>query len=199
VSGVDGEALARDRARAGALLEEWIEGEALRRHCRAVEEAMRAYARALGEDEDAWGCVGLLHDFDWERHPDLERHPVDGEPVLAALGYPEWFRRGILSHADHLGLPRETPLERHLFACDELCGFVHACALVRPGGLDGLEPRSVRKKLKDRRFAANVSRDDIVAGAEGIGRDLDAHIAFVVAALAPISAELGLPPVPGAA
>jgi len=195
VSG-DGERLARDRARAQALLEEWVAAEALRRHCRAVEVAMRAYAAARGEDADAWGCVGLLHDFDWERHPSLDRHPAEGEPVLAALGYPDWFRRAVLSHADHTGVPRRSALEHHLFACDELSGFVHACALVRPGGLAGLEPRSVRKKLKDRRFAANVSRDDVVRGAEEIEVDLDTHIATVVAALMPVSAELGLPPVP---
>lgn len=189
----DPEALARDRAAALALLQEWVGSEGLRRHCRAVEAAMRAYARALGEDEDAWGCVGLLHDFDWERHPRLDRHPADGEPVLASLGYPDWFRRAVLSHADHTGVPRTTPLEHHLFACDELCGFVHACALVRPAGLEGLEPRSVRKKLRDRRFAANVSREDVIAGAAEIGADLDAHIAFVVAALRPVAGELGLP------
>ncbi|MCC6830297.1 MAG: HD domain-containing protein [Thermoleophilia bacterium] len=188
----DAEDLARDRDRAQALLEEWVASDALRRHCRSVEIALRAYAAELGEDADAWGCVGLLHDFDWERHPSLERHPQDGEPVLAALGYPEWFRRAILSHAEHVHLPRETALERHLFACDELAGFIHACALMRPDRLEGMEPRSVRKKLKDKRFAANVSREDITAGAEGIGRDLDDHIAFVIAALAPHAAELGL-------
>lgn len=190
----DAEELARDRERARALLEEWIASEALRRHCRSVEIAMRAYAAELGEDADAWGCVGLLHDFDWERHPSLDQHPQDGEPVLAGLGYPEWFRRAILSHAEHVGLPRETPLERHLFACDELSGFIHACALMRPDRLEGMEPRSVRKKLKDKRFAANVSREDITKGAEEIGRELDDHIAFVIAALAPHAAELGLTP-----
>jgi predicted hydrolase (HD superfamily) len=136
--------------------------------------------------------VALLHDFDYERHPTLDRHPQDGEPALAAAGYPDWFRRAVLSHADHLGVPRETPLEHHLFACDELAGFVHACGLVRPNGLTGLEPRSVRKKLKQRSFAAGVNRDDVVRGAEEIGRDLDEHIAFVVAALQPIAPELGL-------
>ena len=186
------EDLARDRGRAQALLEEWIASEALRRHCRAVEIAMRAYAAELGEDGDAWGVVGLLHDFDWERHPTLEQHPRDGEPVLAALGYPDWFRRAILSHAEHMGVSRDTPMERHLFACDELSGFIHACALMRPDRLEGMEPRSVRKKLKDKRFAANVSRADITLGAEEIGRELDDHIAFVIAALTPHAAELGL-------
>jgi len=187
------EEIARDRSAALALLHEWVQGEGLRRHALAVEASMRAYARALGEDEDAWGCVGLLHDFDWERHPTLDRHPQDGEPVLAALGYPDWFRRAILSHARHLGLPRETPLEHHLYACDELSGFVHACGLVRPQGLEGLEPRSVRKKLKQPSFAAGVDREDVIAGAAEIGRDLDDHIAFVIAAMRPMAPELGLP------
>ena len=188
-----GEDLARDRDAAVALLHEWVQSEALRRHALAVEASLRAYARELGEDEDAWGCVALLHDFDWERHPTLEQHPQDGEPVLSERGYPDWFRRAILSHADHCDVPRQSPLERHLYACDELSGFVHACGLVRPTGLEGLEPKSVRKKLKQPSFAAGVNRDDVVRGAEEIGRPLDEHIAFVVAALRPIAADLGLP------
>ena len=188
-----GDDIARDRDRAIALLDEWVQGEGLRRHLLAVEASMRAYARELGEDEDAWGCVGLVHDFDWERHPTLDRHPQDGEPVLAALGYPDWFRRAILSHAAHLDVPRQSPLEHHLYACDELSGFVHACALVRPPGLEGLEPKSVRKKLKQASFAAGVNREDVLRGAEEIGRDLDDHIRFVVAALQPIAAQLGVP------
>lgn len=186
------EQLARNRAAALALLHEWVASPALRTHCLAVEASMRAYASALGEDTDAWGCVGLLHDFDWERHPTLEQHPQDGEPVLAALGYPEWFRRAILSHAEHTGVARESALERHLFACDEVSGFVHACGLVRPDGLATLEPRSVRKKLKQRTFAAGVSREDVVQGADEIGRDLDEHIGFVIAALRAVGPELGL-------
>jgi len=186
--------IARDRERALALLREWVESEALRRHALAVEAAMRAYARDLGEEEeDEWGCVALLHDFDWERHPSLDRHPQDGEPVLAAAGYPDWFRRAILSHAEHTGVTRTSPLEHHLYACDEMAGFIHACGLVRPDGIMGLEPRSVRKKMRQRTFAGGVNRDDLARGAEEIGRDLDEHIAFVVAALRPISAELGLP------
>lgn len=184
--------IACDRSSAIALLHEWVQGEGLRKHVLATEAAMRAYARELGEDEDVWGNVGLLHDFDWERHPSLDRHPQDGEPVLAALGYPEWFRRAILSHADHLDVPRTTPLEHHLFACDELPSFIHACALVRPQGLAGLEPKSVRKKLKQPSFAAGVNRDDVALGATEIGRDLDDHIRFVVQALRPIAAELGV-------
>ena len=185
--------IARDRNQAIALLHEWVQGEGLRQHVLATEAAMRAYARELGEDEDVWGNVGLLHDFDWERHPSLEQHPQDGEPVLAALGYPDWFRRAILSHADHLDVPRESALEHHLFACDELPSFIHACARVRPQGLEGLEPKSVRKKLKQPSFAAGVNREDVTLGAGEIGRDLDDHIRFVVAALRPIAAELGVP------
>jgi predicted hydrolase (HD superfamily) len=186
--------LARDRDRAIALLHEWVASDGLRKHAYAVEASLRAYARDLGEDEDAWGCVGLLHDFDWERHPSLDQHPQDGEPVLAALGYPDWFRRAILSHADHLHVSRDSALEKHLFACDELPSFVHACALVRPQGFDGLEPKSVKKKLKQPSFAAAVSREDVAAGAELIGRDLDDHIRVIVGALSPIADVLGVAP-----
>ena len=184
--------IAGDRDRAIALLHEWVQGEGLRRHVYATEAAMRAYAHELGEDEDVWGNVGLLHDFDYERHPTLDKHPQDGEPALAAAGYPDWFRRAILSHADHLDLPRQSALERHLYACDELPSFIHACARVRPQGFDGLEPKSVRKKLKQPSFAAGVDRDDVARGAQEIGRDLDDHIRVIVAALAPIAGELGV-------
>ena len=184
--------IARDRDRAIALLHEWVQGAGLRRHVYATEAAMRAYARKLGENQDAWGNVGLLHDFDWERHPTLAQHPQDGEPVLAALGYPDWFRRAILSHADHLDVRRESPLERHLYACDELPSFIHACALVRPQGFEGLEPKSVKKKLRQPSFAAGVNRDDVMHGAEGIDRDLDDHIRLIVGALTPIAAQLGV-------
>lgn len=185
--------IVRDRERALALLHEWVQGEGLRQHVYATEAAMRAYAHELGEDEDVWGNVGLLHDFDYERHPTLDKHPQDGEPALAAAGYPDWFRRAILSHADHLNLPRESPLELHLYACDELPSFIHACARVRPTGFDGLEPKSVKKKLKQPSFAAGVNRDDVMRGAEAIGRDLDDHIRLIVSALAPIAERLGLP------
>ena len=184
--------LAADREAALALLHEWVQSAALRGHAYAVEASVRAYAVALGEDELKWGCVALLHDFDWERHPTLEQHPQHGEPVLAGLGYPAWFRRAILSHADHADVARETLLERHLYACDELSGFVHACGLVRPDGIATLEARSVRKKLKQKSFAAGVNRDDVHRGAEEIGRDLDEHITFVIAALRPISLTIGL-------
>ncbi len=189
---VMGDQLAGDRECALTLMHEWVQGEGLRRHMLAVEAAMRAYAELNDEDPNVWGTVGLLHDFDWERHPTIDQHPQDGEPFLAAAGYPDWFRRAVLSHADHCDVPRETPLEHHLFACDELPSFVHACALVRPQGFEGLTPKSVKKKLKQPSFAANVSRDDIHRGAEEIGRDLDDHIRIVIDALTPIAAELGV-------
>jgi putative nucleotidyltransferase with HDIG domain len=184
--------LVHDRDAAWELLTEWTTSEALIRHALAVEASVRAYARHFGEDEDAWGNVALLHDFDYERHPTLDRHPQDGAPVLRERGYPEWFVRAVLSHADHLDVPRETQLEKTLYACDEVSGFVHACGLVRPDGITTLEPRSVRKKLKQPSFAKGVNREDVVNGAEGLGVDLDEHIAFVTAALRPISGELGL-------
>jgi putative nucleotidyltransferase with HDIG domain len=189
------EKLARDRESALALLHEWTESEALRRHAYAVEAAVRAYARRRGADEDAWGCVALLHDFDYERHPTLDKHPQDGAPHLRELGYPDWFVRAILSHAGHLqdSSPRESDLEHVLFACDELAGFVHACALVRPEGLSTLEPRSVRKKLKQKSFASGVHREDVIEGAQELGVDLDEHIMIVIEALRPIAGELGVP------
>jgi len=184
--------LVRDRDAAWELLTEWTQSEALLRHALAVEASVRAYAGSFGEDVAAWGNVALLHDFDYERHPTLESHPMDGAPVLRDRGYPEWFIRAIQSHGDHTGVARESQLERTLYACDEVSGFVHACGLVRPDGLATLEPRSVRKKLKQPSFARGVNRDDVVRGAEQLGVDLDEHIAFVIAALRPISAELGL-------
>ncbi len=185
--------LVHDRDAAWQLLAEWTESEGLRRHALAVEASTRAYARRFGEDEDAWGNVALLHDFDWERHPTLEQHPQDGAPVLRERGYPDWFVRAILSHAQHTDVPRESRLEHTLFACDEMSGFVHACGLVRPDGLATLEPRSVRKKLKQPSFARGVNRDEVVEGAQELGVELDEHIAFVIAALRPIATELGLP------
>ncbi|MEZ5099496.1 MAG: HDIG domain-containing protein [Thermoleophilia bacterium] len=180
------------RERAWATLTTYTKSEALLRHGLAVEAAVRAYARKLGEDEELWGLTALLHDFDWEIHPTLEQHPMDGAPILREEGWPEEMIRAILSHAQHSGVPRETPLQKVLFACDEISGFVHACGLVRPDGIETLEPRSVRKKLKQPSFAAGVNRDDVVQGAEELGVDLDEHIAFVIEALRPIAAELGL-------
>ena len=180
------------RPEAWSLFCEWTESPSLRKHVLAVEAAMRAYARRFGEDEELWGVVALLHDFDYEIHPTLDKHPQDGAPILREQGYPEEVIEAVLSHAEHLEMPRDTLLKKTLFACDELSGFVHACGLVRPVGLDGLEPKSVKKKLKQPSFAAGVHRDEVYAGAELLGVELDEHIANVVAALQPISAELGL-------
>src|SRR5918996_340921 len=180
------------RERAWETLTRHTQSEALRRHALAVEASMGWYAQFFGEDEELWGIVALLHDFDYEIHPTLDQHPQDGAPILRAEGYPEEVVETILSHAEHLSLPRDTPLKKTLFACDELSGFVHACALVRPTGLEGLEPKSVKKKLKQPSFAAGVSREDVYEGAELLELDLDQHIANVIAALQPIAGELGL-------
>ena len=180
------------RDQAWETLTRYTESESLRRHALAVEASTRFYARHFGEDEELWGVTALLHDFDYEIHPTLEKHPQDGAPILRDEGYPEEVIEAILSHAEHLELPRDTLLKRTLFACDELSGFVHACGLVRPTGLEGLEPKSVRKKLKQPSFAAGVHREEVYAGAELIGLELDEHIANVVAALQPLSEELGL-------
>lgn len=172
------------REQALALVHEWIENPALRKHCACVETAMRAYARANGEDEERWGLAGLIHDFDWERHPDAGRHPMMGVEHLRASGWPDDICRAVLGHANHSGVPRDTRMARALFACDELCGFLVACALVMPDrSIANVEPSSVKKKLKRPDFARNVSRDDIVNGAAELGVDLDEHIAFVLGAL----------------
>jgi putative nucleotidyltransferase with HDIG domain len=180
------------RAQAWETLTRYTTNEALLRHALAVEASVGFYARLYGDDEELWRATALLHDFDYEIHPTLDRHPQEGAPILREEGYPEVLIRAVLSHAEHLGLPRETQLEKVLFACDELSGFIHACGLVRPTGLDGLEPKSVRKKLKQPSFAAGVHRDEVYAGAELIELPLDEHIANVVSALQPIAKELGL-------
>ena len=180
------------RDRAWQTLTEYTQSEALRRHALAVEASVGAYAQKLGEDEEFWRATALLHDFDYEIHPTLDKHPQDGAPILREEGYPEILIRAVLSHAEHLALPRETQLEKTLFACDELSGFVHACGLVRPTGLEGLESKSVRKKLKQPSFAAGVHRDEVYAGAELIGLELDDHIRNVVTAMRPIAGQLGL-------
>ena len=180
------------RENALATLTEYTKSEALRRHALAVEAAVRAYARKFGEDEELWGIAGLLHDFDYEIHPTLEEHPQAGAPILREQGYPEEVVQATFSHASHTGVARESLLQKTVFACDELAGFVHACGLVRPDGIDTLEPKSVRKKLKQPSFAAGVNRDEVYEGALELGVDLDEHIAFVIAALRPIAAELGL-------
>jgi putative nucleotidyltransferase with HDIG domain len=180
------------RDQAWETLTKYTQSEALRRHALAVEAAVGAYARKFGEDEELWRVTALLHDFDYEMHPTLDEHPQDGAPILRDEGYPEEVVEGVLSHAEHLGLPRDTPMKRTLFACDELAGFIHACGLVRPDGIDTLEPKSVRKKLKQPSFAAGVNRDDVTNGAEALGVDLDEHIAFVTEAMRPIARDLGL-------
>jgi putative nucleotidyltransferase with HDIG domain len=180
------------RDQAWDTLTKHTKSEALRRHALAVEASVRYYAGLYGEDEEFWGCVALLHDFDYEIHPTLDEHPQDGASILREEGYPEELIESVLSHAEHLGLPRDTQLKKVLFACDELSGFVHACGLVRPTGIDGLEAKSVKKKLKQPSFAAGVHRDEVYAGAELLDLSLDEHIANVVAAMQPIAAELGL-------
>ncbi len=180
------------RERAWETLTKYTQNEALRRHALAVEASMGWYAGHFDEDEEVWRAVGLLHDFDYEIHPTLDKHPQDGVPILREEGYPEEVIEAVLSHAEHLALPRDTLLKKTLFACDELSGFVHAVGLVRPTGLDGLEPKSVKKKLKQPSFAAGVHRDEVYAGAEGLGLELDEHIRNVIAALQPIASELGL-------
>jgi putative nucleotidyltransferase with HDIG domain len=180
------------RERAWETLTRYTKSEALRRHALAVEASVRSYAGRFGEDEERWAVVALLHDFDYEIHPTLDQHPQDGAAILREEGWPEDVIEAVLSHAEHLAMPRDTLLKKTLFACDELSGFVHACGLVRPTGLDGLEPKSVRKKLKQPSFAAGVHRDEVYAGAELLGLELDEHIANVVEALQPIAPELGL-------
>jgi putative nucleotidyltransferase with HDIG domain len=184
--------LSPTRQQAWETLTRYTKSEALLRHALAVEASTASYAERFGGDEELWRVAALLHDFDYEMHPTLDKHPQDGAPILREEGYPEEVVETVLSHANHLSMPRDTPMKKALFACDELSGFVHACALVRPTGLEGLEPKSVRKKLKQPSFAAGVSRDDVYEGAAELGLELDEHIANVVAALRPIAAELGV-------
>jgi putative nucleotidyltransferase with HDIG domain len=181
------------RAQALAILTEHTSGESLLKHAYAVEAAMRFYAVRGGADAEAWGVAGLLHDFDYERYPSLEDHPFKGAEILRARGVDEGLIQTILSHAPHTGVAPATPMQKTLYAVDELCGFVTAVALVRPSKkLADVEPSSVKKKLKDKGFARNVSREDIVAGAELIGLPLDEHIRNVIDALKPVAGELGL-------
>ena len=182
-----------DREGAWELLCEYTKGEGLRKHGLGVEAVMRHFARKHGEDEETWGITGLLHDFDYERHPTEEEHPVEGAKVLRERGYPEEVVTAILGHADYTGVARETLMAKTLYAVDELAGFVTAVALVRPSkSVHDVEPRSVRKKLKDKAFARSVNRDDIVKGAEELGVDLDEHTAEVIEALRGVAGELGL-------
>jgi putative nucleotidyltransferase with HDIG domain len=182
-----------DRERAWSILSEFTRSDSLRKHARAVEASMRAYAARYGEDRETWGIAGMLHDFDYEMHPRAPRHPMKGAEVLAARGVQPEVIYAVLAHADYSGMPRASLLDRALYACDELSGFVHACALVRPRrAITGLEAASVRKKLRDKAFARTVNRDDVYRGAAEIGLDLDEHIAFVIGALTDIAPEIGL-------
>ena len=181
------------------LLREYVQNESLIRHMLAVEAAVRTYAVKWGEDVDKWATVGLLHDFDYERWPNPPDHPLQGSKILADRGYPDDVIYAIKSHADYLtDCPRVSRLDKTLYACDELCGFLVACALMRPARLDGMAAKSVRKKMKQVSFAAAVNRDDITRGAADLGVDLDEHITFCIAALQPIAAELDLIPEAGA-
>jgi len=190
-----------DRNEAWELLCEYTKGESLRKHALTVEAAMRACVKQYGsaeDNEDEWGLVGLLHDFDYEMFPTAEQHPFTGANILCGRGYSERFIRAIMGHATYTGVPRDTAMARALFATDELCGFLVACALVRPNkSLDDLEVSSVKKKLKDKAFARSVNRDDIRQGIEELGVDLDEHIRFVIDALRPLQKEIGLNQLPG--
>jgi predicted hydrolase (HD superfamily) len=191
-----------NREQAWGLLTEFTQSESLRRHALAVEACMRAYARKLAADSpesdfqekaELWGVVGLLHDFDYEKYPSLDDHPYKGNEILKERGYSDEIRRAIMSHAEYSGVTRDSLMEKALFACDELAGFITACALVKPGkSLSEVEAKSVRKKMKDKAFARSVKREDIVNGAADLGVDLEEHIAFCIEALKPIADQLGL-------
>ena len=182
-----------NREQAWELLCEFTKSDSLRRHALAVEACVTAYARKFGEDEAKWSVTALLHDFDWEIHPQLPDHPTKGEPILAERGVDPEIRRAILSHADFTGVPRESAMEKALFACDELAGFLTACSYVKPNrSIYEVDVPSVRRKLKDKAFARSVNRDDIVSGATGLAVDLDQHIAFCIEAMKERAAELGL-------
>jgi putative nucleotidyltransferase with HDIG domain len=182
-----------DRETAWGLLTEFTQSESLRKHALSVEACMRAYARKLGGDEALWGVAGLLHDFDYEKYPSLDDHPYKGNEILKERGYPEEIRRAIMSHAEYTGVTRDSPMEKALFACDELAGFITAVALIKPGkSLVEVDAKSVRKRMKDKAFARKVNRDDIVNGAAALGVDLDEHITFCIEALKSIADQLGL-------
>jgi putative nucleotidyltransferase with HDIG domain len=186
-----------DREIAWGLLTEFTQSESLRKHALSVEACMRAYARKLAggssEEEQLWGIVGLLHDFDYEKYPSLDDHPYKGNEILKERDYPEEIRKAIMSHAEYTGVTRDTPMEKALFACDELAGFITAVALIKPGkSLAEVDAKSVRKRMKDKAFARKVNRDDIVNGAAELGVDLEEHITFCIEALKPIADKLGL-------
>ena len=181
------------RDEAWGLVTEWIESDSLRKHLLGVEAAMRAYARKEDADEELWAVTGLLHDLDYERYPDLGTgHPRKALELFEEKGYPQELIDAVAGHATFLGVPRETPMAKTLFAVDELSGFIVAVALVRPTGIDGMKPKSVKKKLKEANFAAAVNREEVRDAAADLGEDFDQHLAFVIAALEPHAAELGL-------
>jgi len=185
------------RTEAWGLLTEYTQSESLRKHALAVEACMRAYARKFAagstEEEELWGVVGVLHDFDYEKYPSLDDHPYKGNEILKERGYPDEIRRAIMSHAEYTGVTRDTPMEKALFACDELAGFITAVALIKPGkSLAEVDTKSVRKRMKDKAFARKVNRDDIVNGAAALGVDLEEHITFCIEALKPIADKLEL-------
>lgn len=181
------------RQQAWDIVCEFIQNDALRKHALAVEACVAAYARKFGEDEEKWSVTALLHDFDWEIHPSLSDHPVKGEPILQQRGVSDEIRRAILAHADHTGIVRMTPLEKTLFACDELAGFLTACSYVKPSrSIHEVEAKSVRKKMKDKAFARAVNREDIIKGAAELGIELDDHIDFCIHAMRARAAGLGL-------
>jgi len=182
-----------DRESAWCLLTEFTQSESLRKHALSVEACMRAYARKVSDNEDLWGIVGLLHDFDYEKYPSLDDHPYKGNVILKERGYPDEIRRAIMSHAEYTGVTRDTPMEKALFACDELAGFITAVALIKPGkSLAEVDAKSVRKRMKDKAFARKVNREDIANGAAALGVDLEEHITFCTEALKPIADQLGL-------
>src|SRR6266571_3193208 len=192
-----------DREQAWGLLTEFTQSESLRKHALAVEACMRAYARKFACDspeldssegkEELWGVVGLLHDFDYEKYPSRDDHPYKGNEILKERGYSDEIRRAIMSHAEYSGVPRQSPMEKTLFACDELAGFITACALVKPGkSLAEVDAKSVRRKMKDKAFARSVNREDIVQGAADLGVDLEEHIAFCIEAMKGVAQALGL-------
>jgi predicted hydrolase (HD superfamily) len=182
-----------EREQAWSILCEFTKSDSLRKHALAVESCLIAYAHRFGEDEAKWSITALLHDFDWEIHPQAPDHPMKGEPLLAARGVGDEIRRAILSHATYSGVPRESLLEKALFACDEVAGLITAVALVKPGrSLAEVDVKSVRKKMKDKAFARSVSRDDIVLGAQELGVDIDEHIGFCIGAMQSRAEELGL-------
>ncbi len=177
-----------------ALMHEYTKNEALRKHMYAVESAMRAYAKRYGEDEERWAIVGILHDFDYEMYPNAPDHPSKGSEILQANGYPDDVQRAILGHADYMNVPRDTLMAKVLYGCDEICGFVNACSVIRPNKIMDLEVSSVKKKLKDKGFARNVNREDIQRGTEELGLPFDEHIKTVIDAMKADAERLGLKP-----